>query len=140
MKSVGLKCSRRCIWVITRRENTARITFHLDELPSCKLYRASAYVSKRLSAAGILRIERFKGAETIDDIRQDLRTYGKEAVHLAWSFVQDRGGPAEIEVRQPLVFVGENLLQRARIMRGVANEDPQVCSAHDSTPRAMTMR
>ncbi len=97
-----------------------------DDVPACKLYRASAYLSRRLSEAGILRIERFEGAKTIDDLRGALRTYGKEGVHLAWSFVRDTGGPEEIKVRQPLVFVGENQLQKARVMRGVGNSDPQV--------------
>ena len=48
-----------------------------------------------------------------------------DAAILAWAFVPP-SGEDEVDVRRPLVYVGERVLQKAFLMRGVANEDDAV--------------
>jgi hypothetical protein len=95
------------------------------ESPNCKLYEASTYLTARLVLAGALRVERFAGASTLIDFRTALAPYGKDAATLPWTFVSpDREGA--IEVRQPLVFVGDRMLQAAVLSRGVPSENEDV--------------
>lgn len=95
------------------------------ESSSCKLYEASTYLTKRLSLASALRIERFAGARTLADFRSALAPYGKEAATLPWTFVAPELSEA-VDVRRPLVFVGDRMLQPAVLTRGVPNGDEDV--------------
>lgn len=102
------------------------VDFRFVEKPSVQLYRASAYFAKRLAPIGAIRIERFEGAENVEQFRTALQQYGAEAATLPWAFVPATDGPEGVEVRRPLVFLGNKMLQPARLMRGVANDDEQV--------------
>lgn len=93
-----------------------------EQAPS-ELHRASAYLTERLVQAGALRIERLDQVEDVDALKARLKRYGKEAAKLQWSFVPDRDGPAAVRALRPLVLLGETILQPARVMRGVGNED-----------------
>lgn len=94
----------------------------------CALYRASAYLARRLTAARVLRLERFDGARNVDDLRAALKSLGlgKEAVVMTWAFVPPTSGPDPIEVLRPLTFVGDTTLQPALVMRGVPCPDADV--------------
>lgn len=94
----------------------------------CALYRASAYLARRLTAGGALRLERFEGARHVDDLRAALKSLGlgKDAVVLTWAFVPPVSGPDPVEVLRPLALSGDQVLQPALVMRGVPCADEEV--------------
>lgn len=94
----------------------------------CALYRASAYLVRRLTAARALRLERFEGARNVDDLRAALQPFGlgKDAVVSTWAFVPPTSGPDPVEVLRPLALVGDQVLQPALVMRGVPCPDADV--------------
>jgi hypothetical protein len=97
----------------------------VDPAP-CKLYKASAYLTRRLVDANVLRVERFAGAGNVDEFRPALSGYPREAAALSWAFLPPCEGPDSVVVSRPLVLVGEHVLQPALLTRGVANADEEV--------------
>ena len=91
----------------------------------CALYRASAFLVARLRRAGALRVERFEGATSAEQFRAALAPWGKDGAELTWAFLRAHDGAEAVELRRPLVVVGERLLQPARLARGV-DADPEV--------------
>lgn len=89
----------------------------LEEVPSCPLLKASAYLVRRLSASGALRVERFPGADDVNAFRAALRAWSKEAVRMEWAFAPSG---EEVRLLHPLALLGEQVLQPALLARGVA--------------------
>ena len=102
------------------------VDLRFEERASCALYEASAYLAARLSAAGVLRVERFAAARDVDALRAELEPFGADAVARAWAFVPVGAGADPVEVQRPLVLVGERRLQRAHVRRGVRQADEEV--------------
>ncbi len=92
----------------------------------CKLYRASAFLARRLERAGALRVERLGGTTDKGALRAALQPHGKEAVVTTWGFVPEREGPDRVEVLWPLALLGDRVLQPALVMRGVPCADEEV--------------
>lgn len=90
------------------------------------LHRASAFLVRRLVAAGALRVERFAAVGDLDALRAALQPFGKEAVATTWTFLPPSSGPDRVEVLRPLVLVGDRVLQPALVARGVAQPDEEV--------------
>jgi hypothetical protein len=101
------------------------VDYQFDDQPTAKLYKASAFLTRRLVRAGALRIERFAGARNVEEFRQSLQPFGADAATLPWAFVRPSGGPPEVRVLRPLVLLGDRVLQKARLMRGVAQENEE---------------
>ncbi|MGE0709053.1 MAG: hypothetical protein AB7N76_00165 [Planctomycetota bacterium] len=102
------------------------IDLRFNEQAPCVLYEASAYLTRRLTKAGGLLVERFKGAANVDDFRAALQTHGPDAAALAWAFLPGTGGPDPVEVSRPYVRLGSHVVQRALLMRGVGTPDEEV--------------
>lgn len=98
------------------------IDLRFAEAAGCALHRASVYLTRRLVAAGALRLERFEGARLLADLRPAIQRHGKEAVVTQWSFVTAEEAET-IQVLRPLALLGDQLLQPAVVRRGVANHD-----------------
>jgi hypothetical protein len=98
----------------------------LAEGPGCDLYRASAYLTRRLVKAGALKLERFDAATSMDDLRAALRGVPKEAWSMLWAFAPTSEEPAQVTALRPMAHVGERLLQPALLVRGVPAPDDEV--------------
>lgn len=98
----------------------------LAEAPGCDLYKASAYLTRRLAKAGALKLERFDGAATQDDLRAALRAVPKEAWSMLWAFAPTSDEPAVVTALRPMAHVGDRLLQPALLVRGVPAPDDEV--------------
>ncbi len=95
------------------------------EPPGCELHRASAFLTRRLTAAGALRVERFAEVTDPERLRAALAPFGKDAVSTQWAFAP-QGEPAPLEPLRPLVLLGERVLQPALFRRAVPTPDDEV--------------
>jgi hypothetical protein len=120
-----------CLW------EAGLIDLRFAEPATCALHRASAFLTKKLVAAGALRLDRFEGARLLADLRPAIQKHGKEAVVTQWSFVAPDEAET-VQVLRPLALLGDQLLQPAVVLRGVGNPDPEVVEYDRSLFDALT--